>query len=373
LETVDVVVIGAGVVGLAVGSALAQRLPGSSVFVLEAQGAIGTQTSSRNSEVIHSGLYYPKDSLKARLCVQGRHLLYRYLAERGLPFAELGKLIVATRPEQLGTLESLMRRGQDNGVSDLELLGSKEALQLEPALRVEGALWSPSTGILDSHALMLSLQGDMERAGGHVILNSPITGVSLPESPHQGGALLTTQEGTAIKARLVVNAAGLHAPQLARRFHGEEAPFLPQAHYAKGNYFSLQGPSPFKRLIYPVPEAAGLGVHLTLDLAGRAKFGPDVEWVDRADDLTVNPTRGEVFYEAIRQYWPDLQDGSLVAAYAGMRPKIHSKTQDLVDFCVMGPSVHQARGVVHLMGIESPGLTSSLALAQEVILALEIE
>ena len=369
MEHVDAVVIGAGAVGLAVARELALNAKQAltSIFVLEAHGAIGTQTSSRNSEVIHSGIYYPAHSLKARLCVQGRELLYDYLQERSLPFSRLGKLIVATEPGQLKVLEGLQKKALDNGVKDLTYLNKQEVHNLEPDLRVLGALLSPSTGILDSHALMLSLQGDIERLGGHVVLEAPVTQVRLEEGSEATGATLTTQDGTEIKARVVVNAAGLMAPKVARWFHGAEAAFLPQAHYAKGNYFALTGRSPFKRLIYPVPQAAGLGVHLTLDLAGRAKFGPDVEWVEDPDDLVVDPKRSDLFYEAIRQYWPDLPDDSLVAGYSGIRPKINSKDEEAADFLILGPQVHQAKGVVHLLGIESPGLTSSLAIARQVV------
>ncbi len=369
MEHVDAVVIGAGVVGLAVARELALNAKQAltSIFVLEAHGAIGTQTSSRNSEVIHSGIYYPAHSLKAQLCVQGRELLYDYLQERSLPFSRLGKLIVATEPGQLKVLEGLQKKALDNGVKDLTYLNKQEVHNLEPDLRVLGALLSPSTGILDSHALMLSLQGDIERLGGHVVLEAPVTQVRLEEGSEATGATLTTQDGTEIKARVVVNAAGLMAPKVARWFHGAEAAFLPQAHYAKGNYFALNGRSPFKRLIYPVPQAAGLGVHLTLDLAGRAKFGPDVEWVEDPDDLVVDPKRSDLFYEAIRQYWPDLPDDSLVAGYSGIRPKINSKEEEAADFQILGPQVHQAKGVVHLLGIESPGLTSSLAIARQVV------
>jgi L-2-hydroxyglutarate oxidase LhgO len=369
LEHVDAVVIGAGAVGLAVARELALNAKQAltSIFVLEAHGAIGTQTSSRNSEVIHSGIYYPAHSLKARLCVQGRELLYDYLRERSLPFSRLGKLIVATEPGQLKVLEGLQKKALDNGVNDLTYLNKQEIHNLEPDLRVLGALLSPSTGILDSHAFMLSLQGVIERLGGHVVLEAPVTQVRLEEGSEATGATLTTQDGTEIKARVVVNAAGLMAPKVARWFHGSEAAFLPQAHYAKGNYFALNGRSPFKRLIYPVPQAAGLGVHLTLDLAGRAKFGPDVEWVEDPDDLVVDPKRSHLFYEAIRQYWPDLPDDSLVAGYSGIRPKINSKDEEAADFLILGPQVHQAKGVVHLLGIESPGLTSSLAIARQVV------
>ncbi|ODS65346.1 MAG: FAD-dependent oxidoreductase [Acidovorax sp. SCN 65-108] len=359
-DAVDCVVVGAGVVGLAVARAL--TLQGREVMVLESADAIGTGISSRNSEVIHAGLYYPTDSLKAKLCVRGRDMLYAYCTERNVPHRRCGKLLVATSPGQLSSLESIQARAQSNGVLDLRWLGRHEAQAMEPALECVAALFSPSTGIVDSHALMLALQGDLEHAGGLVALNSPL---ALAECA-QDAINLEAFDGTRLRARTVVNAAGLYAPGLARRFAGLGADHVPHARYAKGSYFTLSGKAPFSRLIYPVPEAAGLGVHLTLDLGGQAKFGPDVQWVDSPEDLLVDPARGEAFYAEVRKYWPALRDGALAPGYAGMRPKIHGPDEPAADFVIQGPSVHGIPGLVNLFGIESPGLTSSLAIAEHV-------
>jgi L-2-hydroxyglutarate oxidase LhgO len=359
-DVVDCVVVGAGVVGLAVARALA--LHGREVMVLEAADQIGTGISSRNSEVIHAGLYYPAGSLKARLCVRGREMLYAYCAERGVPHRRCGKLVVATSLEQLASLRSVQARAEANGVGDLRWLSQQDAQAMEPALQCAAALLSPSTGIVDSHALMLALQGDLEHAGGLVVLNSPL---ALAECA-QDAIFLVANDGTQLQARTVVNAAGLNAPALARRFAGLGAQQVSTAFYAKGNYFTLSGKAPFSRLVYPVPEAAGLGVHLTLDLGGQAKFGPDVQWVDNADDLAVDPSRGDAFYAEVRKYWPALQDGALVPGYAGIRPKIHGPDQPAADFVIQGPAVHGIPGLVNLFGIESPGLTSALAIAEHV-------
>ena len=359
-DQVDCVVVGAGVVGLAVARALA--LQGREVLVLEATGAIGTETSSRNSEVIHAGIYYPAGSLKARLCVQGRAMLYDYCQERGVPHRRCGKLIVATSAQQVDALRAIQHKAQVNGVNDLQWLSREEARALEPALDCVAALLSPSTGIIDSHALMLSLQGDLENAGGLIAFHSPLVHADVT-----GDAIvLQTQDGTQIAARSVVNAAGLHAPDLARRFAGLDAQCVPTAHYAKGSYFTLAGRAPFSHLIYPVPEAAGLGVHLTLDMGGQAKFGPDVQWVDGPDDLIVDAARGDGFYAEVRRYWPGLSDGALTPGYAGIRPKIHGPNEPAADFCVQGPAEHGIAALVNLFGIESPGLTSSLALGADV-------
>ena len=360
MEAVDCVVIGAGVVGLAVARALA--LAGREVLVLEAADAIGTGTSSRNSEVIHAGIYYPKGSLKARLCVQGKQLLYAYCAERGIAHRRCGKLLVATQEAQLGQLQGIIDKAAANGVDDLVWLSREQAQALEPALACVGALHSPSTGMVDSHGLMLALLGDLEHAGGLLALNSPLDSARItPE-----GIVLNAVGGTTLLARTVVNAAGLHAQDLARRFAGLDPALVPPAYYAKGNYFTLAGRSPFSRLIYPVPQAAGLGVHLTLDLGGQAKFGPDVQWVDSPDDLVVDPARGDAFYAEVRQYWPELPDGALQPGYAGIRPKIQAPDQAALDFMVQGPADHGVPGLVNLFGIESPGLTSSLALGAHV-------
>ncbi|MCF8168685.1 MAG: NAD(P)/FAD-dependent oxidoreductase [Rhodoferax sp.] len=360
MDRVDCVVVGAGVVGLAVARALA--LEGREVLVLEACNAIGTETSARNSEVIHAGIYYPAGSLKAQLCVQGKALLYDYCASRAISHRRCGKLIVATDSDQLGELHQIRNRAQRNGVDDLVLLDAAQAHALEPQLRCEAALLSPSTGIVDSHGLMLSLQADLENAGGMVALNSALArALCTPDYID-----LEALDGTCLRANAVVNAAGLHAPELASRFEGLPAHHVPTAHFAKGNYFSLAGKSPFTRLIYPVPEAAGLGVHLTLDLAGQARFGPDVEWVDSPDALTVAPERSAVFYAAIRNYWPALPDHALLPAYAGIRPKISGPDEPTRDFCIQGPPDHGVRGLVNLFGIESPGLTASMAIADRV-------
>lgn len=355
-DRVDCVVVGAGVVGLAVARALA--LAGREVMVLEAANAIGTETSSRNSEVIHAGIYYPQGSLKARLCVQGKAMLYDYCAQRGLPHRRCGKLIVATSPQQQAQLDGIRQRAAANGVDDLQWLTRDEARALEPELECVAALLSPSTGIVDSHALMLALLGDLENADGLLALNSPLERAQCsPDAIH-----LEARDGTRISARTVVNAAGLHAPDLARRFAGLDPAHVPRAAYAKGNYFTLSGRAPFSRLIYPVPEAAGLGVHLTLDLGGQAKFGPDVQWVDGPDDLVVDAGRAQGFYAEVRKYWPGLRDGALAAGYAGIRPKIHEPQEPAADFVIQGPRQHGVAGLVNLFGIESPGLTSALAI-----------
>ncbi|PKO40849.1 MAG: FAD-dependent oxidoreductase [Betaproteobacteria bacterium HGW-Betaproteobacteria-3] len=364
MEHVDCVVIGAGVVGLAVARALA--LQGREVMVLEAAGGIGTGTSSRNSEVIHAGLYYPAGSLKARLCVQGKALLYAYCAERGIGHRRCGKLIVATRDDQVPQLQAIIAKAAINGVDDLVLLSGDQARALEPALACVAAVHSPGTGIVDSHALMLALQGDLEHAGGLVALSSEVNRAIAPADGSLSDIVLIANDGTALAARTVVNAAGLAAPGLARRFAGLDARHIPPAYYAKGSYFTLAGRAPFSRLIYPVPEAAGLGVHLTLDLGGQAKFGPDVQWVDSPDDLVVDPARGDAFYAEVRKYWPQLADGALIAGYAGIRPKISGPNEAAADFVIQGPADHGVTGLVNLFGIESPGLTSCLAIAQAV-------
>ena len=356
MEKIEGVVIGAGVVGLAVARALA--LQGREVMVLEAADAIGTGTSSRNSEVIHAGIYYPQGSLKALLCVQGRAMLYDYCAARGVGHSRCGKLLVATSDEQVAQLQGIIKKAAANGVHDLVLISREQAQAMEPALQCVAAVHSPSTGIVDSHALMLAFQGDLENAGGLVVLNSPLAHAHcLP-----GAITLVANDGTELQARWVVNSAGLQAQALALRFAGLPAQAVPPSYFAKGNYFTLAGRSPFSRLIYPVPEAAGLGVHLTIDLGGQAKFGPDVQWVESSDDLVVDPARGDAFYAEVRKYWPDLKDGALLPGYAGMRPKIQAPDEPAKDFLIQGPAAHGVAGLVNLFGIESPGLTSSLAI-----------
>lgn len=372
MDNIDAVVIGAGVVGLAVGRALARR--GLETIVAEREDAIGTGISSRNSEVIHAGLYYAAGSLKARLCVAGRSLLYEYCASHGVAHRRCGKLVVATSIEQVAGLRVLAKRAAANGVDDLALLSATEAIALEPELRCDAALLSPSSGIVDSHGLMLALQGDLERAGGAVALRSPVERVRCAADGHEvevGGA-----EPTTLRARFVVNAAGLHAPALAARFDGLDAQHVPQAHFSKGSYYALAGRAPFRRLVYPIPQDAWLGVHLTLDLAGAARFGPDAQWLDVASadaiDYRVDPARADGFYADVRRYWPGLPDGALQPAYSGVRPKIHGPGEPAPDFLIQGPREHGVAGLVNLFGIESPGLTSCLALADEVLARLRV-
>ena len=365
-EKVDCVVIGAGVVGLAVARALALR--GREVMVLEAEEAIGTGTSSRNSEVIHAGIYYPPGSAKARLCVAGKHLLYAYCEARGVGHSRCGKLIVATDEMQAKALEKIEATARANGVDDLRRLTGAEAMAMEPAVSCVAALLSPSTGIVDSHGLMLALQGDLETAGGAVAVRSPV------RSGHCGRDAIHLEAGAddlvELAARVVVNSAGLQAQEVARRIEGIPPESIPPSVYAKGSYYVLQGRSPFRRLIYPVPERGGLGVHLTLDLAGQARFGPDVEWVDRLD-YAVDPARAGSFYRLIRRYWPGLPDDSLHPGYAGIRPKLSSEGITSADFLIQGAQAHGVPGLVNLYGIESPGLTSSLAIGEQVADAIE--
>jgi L-2-hydroxyglutarate oxidase LhgO len=365
-ESVDCVVIGAGVVGLAVARALA--LAGHEVLVLEKERWIGSETSSRNSEVIHAGIYYPKGSLKAQLCLAGKHKLYAYCAERGIAHRRLGKLIVACSEAEIAILDGVRQRAAANGVDDLRWLGSNELRTLEPELAAIGAYVSPSTGIIDSHALMLAYEADLETAGGMVVLRAPVLSGHVEA---RGFALeIGGAEPMRLACRRLVNSAGIHAPSLARRIAGIPPASIPRDYFCRGVYFTLAGRSPFRHLIYPVPEAAGLGVHLTLDLAGQARFGPDVEWIDGID-YTVDPRRGERFYAAIRTYWPALKEGALQPGYAGIRPKISGPKEPAADFLLQGPAEHGIAGLVNLYGIESPGLTASLAIAERVLSLLD--
>jgi L-2-hydroxyglutarate oxidase LhgO len=364
MDEVDVVIVGAGVVGLAVARALAAA--GRDVLILEAESAFGTGISARNSEVIHAGIYYPRGSLKARLCVAGRDRLYAYCHERGVPYRRCGKLIVATSEAQLGELAKIRAAAAANGVA-LDLLPASDAHALEPELACSGALSSPSTGIIDSHAYMLALLGDAEAHGATLVCGS---GVKSAEVHAEGIELHLEESDTTLRAKLLVNCAGLGAPQLAQAIRGFPQQHVPRAWLAKGNYFTLSGRSPFRRLVYPVPEPGGLGIHLTLDLGGRARFGPDVQWIERLD-YEVNAARGESFYAAIRRYWPALADGALQPAYAGIRPKISGPGEPAADFRIEGPETHGVPGVIHLFGIESPGLTASLAIADYVQVMIE--
>jgi L-2-hydroxyglutarate oxidase LhgO len=363
MERVDAVVVGAGVIGLAVARAVATA--GRDVVILEAEDAIGVHTSSRNSEVVHAGIYYPAGSLKARTCVEGRQRLYAYCAEHGVPHRRCGKLIVATDSDQARDLESILEHAHANGVSDVVRVTREEAVSMEPELRCVAALHSPSTGIVDSHGLMRALLGDAERAGAMLALKS-----RLERAVVRGeGIELHVSGADPILAGEVVNCAGLGAPSLARRIDGYPASLAPTERYAKGSYYRLATRAPFTRLVYPVPEPGGLGVHVTLDLGGHARFGPDVEWVDGID-YSVDPQRADGFYAAIRRYWPALPDDALVPDYAGIRPKISGPGEPAADFVVQGPDAHGVPGLVHLFGIESPGLTASLPLADAALAAL---
>ncbi|HEX2257695.1 MAG TPA: NAD(P)/FAD-dependent oxidoreductase [Afifellaceae bacterium] len=362
----DATIVGAGVVGLAVARELA--LAGRSVLILEAAGEIGSETSSRNSEVIHGGLYYPPGSLKSRLCVPGKHRLYRYLAERGVGHSRLGKLVVAATADEAPALERLAARGAENGVDDLQLLTAAQARKLEPELRCAAALLSPSTGIFDSHGYMLALLGDAEAAGAAAALRTPFERAEPAPGGfrvHAGGA-----EPTTFTTAMLVNAAGLRADHVAAAIEGLPAEHVPKLRYAKGSYFVLSGRSPFSRLIYPLPSNASLGLHLALDMGGQTRFGPDVEWVERLD-YDVDPARASVFYGEVRRYWPGLADGALSPGYSGIRPKLVGPGEPPADFRIDGPEAHGVAGLVNLFGIESPGLTASLAIADEVRRRLE--
>jgi L-2-hydroxyglutarate oxidase LhgO len=362
VDEVEAVVIGAGVIGLAAARALA--LAGREVIVLEKAYTIGFETSSRNSEVIHGGLYYPKGSLKATACVEGRQRLYKYCEEHGVPHAALGKLIVATSEDEIPGVEKIEAAAKANGVDNLEWLSVAEAQRMEPELHCVAALLSPSTGIIDSHALMLAYQGEAEANGAMVAFKTPLLGGRVLADGFElnvGG-----DEPATIRSRYLINAAGLHAPALARSIEGIPLDTIPPAYFCRGCYFTLAGRTPFKRLIYPVPVPGGLGVHITLDLAGQARFGPDVEWIDDVD-YSVDPRRCDSFYAAVRRYWPGLRDGALQPGYAGIRPKISGPNDPAADFSVQGPAEHGIRGLVNCYGIESPGLTASLPLADAVV------
>lgn len=366
MDTVDAVVIGAGVVGLAVARALSLR--GLETLILESETQHGTGSSSRNSEVIHAGIYYPPNSLKARLCSTGRDLLYRFCDQHGIAHRRCGKLIAATSPEQLPRLQQIRSAAQANGVALLSL-DHDAALKLEPQLSCVAALHSPTTGIIDSHAYMLALLGEAQSHGALLVCGSQVTEM---HRDTRGVLIGVNGQPPSLRARNIINSAGLDAPAVAGLLRGFPADRIPTQRYAKGNYFSLSGRSPFQHLVYPIPEPGGLGIHLTLDLTGHARFGPDVQWVD-APDYTVDSSRVHRFYESIRAYWPALPDHSLQPAYAGVRPKLSGPDDAPADFRIDGPSFHGIPGLVNLFGIESPGLTASLALAEYVADLLTME
>jgi len=358
MEKIDVAVIGAGVVGLAIARRFA--LSGREVLLLESADAIGTGTSSRNSEVIHAGIYYPPGSLKGELCVSGKKMLYEFCHSHGVNHKKVGKLIVATDASQISGLENLLKTGLNNGVDDLRIVGADEIKEMEPALKALSAIHSPSTGLVDSHGLMLALQGDMENAGGMLALKSPVIGGRIENNEivlSVGG-----DEPMELSCSLVINAAGHGAWDIAKSIEGIDKQAIPPHHLAKGNYFLLQGKAPFSQLIYPLPGTASLGIHYTLDLGGQGRFGPDVEWVDTMD-YSVDPTRAESFYASIRNYWPDIADGSLIPGYCGIRPKIQAPNEGAYDFVFLPDACEK---IINLYGIESPGLTSCLAIAEKV-------
>lgn len=361
MEDVDCVVIGAGVVGLAVARALARR--GREVLVLERADSVGTEASSRNSEVLHAGIYYPLGSLKARLCRQGKEALYAFCGQRGVAHHRCGKLIVASHPSQIPALEGIRRNAEANGVTDLAWLDAGEARSMEPALQCERALFSPSTGILSSHELMVALWAEAQTRGAILVTRHPVLGGRISEK----GVILRVggRDPTELRCRVVVNSAGFRAPAVARSLEGFPVERVPRGHLCKGSYFTLARRAPFRHLVYPAPEEAGLGIHLTLDLGGMARFGPDVEWVETVD-YRVDPARVGSFYQAVRRYWPELPAGSLRPGFAGIRAKIQAPGEPAADFAIRGPADHGVSGLVHLFGIESPGLTACLTLAEEV-------
>lgn len=368
MDRVDCVVIGAGVIGLAVAREMA--LQGRETILLERESAFGTISSARNSEVIHAGIYYPKDSLKAKLCVEGNRMLYEYCRTHHVATQPYGKLIVASDDSQLDDLQAILYKAQQNNVPEIKMITGEQAKSMEPELQCSAAVLSASTGIVDSHGFMLSLLGGFEDAGGMIAYQSPLISAKPIGSKAQDGFELEIggADGMKIHTQLLINCAGMSAPAIAQKITGLSQEQIPKAYFAKGNYFSLSGKSPFKHLIYPIPEPGGLGVHLTLDMGGQAKFGPDVEWLEIDEenqiDYTVNPKRGDGFYAAVRKYWPGLKDNALQPDYSGVRAKIVPPNTLAGDFCFNTPKDHGLEGLFNLYGFESPGLTSSLAIAK---------
>ena len=368
MDRVDCVVIGAGVIGLAVAREMA--LQGRETILLERESAFGTISSARNSEVIHAGIYYPKHSLKAKLCVEGNRMLYEYCRTHHVATQPYGKLIVASDNSQLDDLQAILYKAQQNNVPEIKMITGEQAKSMEPELQCSAAVLSASTGIVDSHGFMLSLLGGFEDAGGMIAYQSPLISAKPIGSKAQDGFELEIggADGMKIQTKLLINCAGMSAPAVARKIQSLSEEQIPKAYFAKGNYFSLSGKSPFSHLIYPIPEPGGLGVHLTLDMGGQAKFGPDVEWLEIDEenqiDYTVNPKRGDDFYAAVRKYWPGLKDNALQPDYSGVRAKIVPPNTPAGDFCFNTPKDHGLEGLFNLYGFESPGLTSSLAIAK---------
>jgi L-2-hydroxyglutarate oxidase LhgO len=365
MDKVDCIIIGAGVIGLAIAKEMAKQ--GFETIILERENSFGTITSSRNSEVIHAGIYYPTNSLKSQLCVKGNNLLYKYCEENHISTKKCGKLIVATHINQLPELERIYSQAQANGVKDLSIISSKEANYLEPNLNCVSAIHSTSTGIIDSHSYMLSLLGHFENYGGHIVYKSPFKSAQFIDNNkfdvHIGG-----NSNVRIQTKYLINCAGLSAPKVAKLIYGMPRNKIPKIYFAKGNYFSLTGKSPFSRLIYPIPEPGGLGIHLTIDMDGASKFGPDVEWLNIESEEEINyqvdKNRSNMFYSSIQQYWPNIKEGSLEPNYSGVRSKINPNGP--ADFIFQSESEHGLKGLINLYGFESPGLTSSLAISQHV-------
>jgi L-2-hydroxyglutarate oxidase LhgO len=365
MEKVDCVVVGAGVIGLAVARLLAQN--GNEVIVLEAEPDIGTHTSSRNSEVIHAGIYYPPGSLKARCCLQGKAMLYQYCREKEIRHRRVGKLIVANSTEDIEILQRYRERAEQNGLHDLDWLQAEDVAALEPSLQCLTALLSPSTGIIDSHELMLSLQGDIEAGGGAVVCRSRVEEIIFARDGFRVG--VAGHNESTLTAAWLVNAAGLWSQSLGSAMQGIDLPAIPERHLAKGHYYTLRGTAPFSHLIYPAANGGGLGIHLTLDLAGQGRFGPDVQWIDHLD-YEFDGSRKSMFVDAIRKYYPDLEADQLVEGYTGIRPKLSGPGEPPADFVIQGASQHGVPGLVNLFGIESPGLTAALAIADRVVAEL---